>query len=128
MMKRMMMFALTLLVLFAASAVFAASKKIYTNKDLEKYTGKKGIETSVKYTGRKVTLDFNEANLTGVLTVLSDIARQDGYTLTVDKRIQGKITLKMTKVSWDEVLDFLVENHNLVKTVKGKSIMISPPK
>jgi type II secretory pathway component HofQ len=122
------MFALTVLVLFAVCSVFAASKKIYTNKDLEKYTGKKSSETAVKYTGRKVTLDFNEANLTGVLTLLSDIARRDGYTLTVDTRIQGKITLKMKNVSWDEVLDFLVENYNLVKTVKDKSIMISPPK
>ena len=116
MMKWMMMFVLPLLVLFAVSSVFAEGKKIYTNKDLEKYTG------------RKVTLDVNEAHLTGVLTVLSDIARQDGYTLTVDKRIQGKITLKMSSVSWDEVLDFLVEGNNLAKTVEGKSILLSPSK
>lgn len=126
--KRMMMSALHLLVFFAVSSVFAESRKIYTNKDLEKYTGRKSQETPVKYTGRKVTLDFVEANLTGVLTVLSDIARQDGYTLTVDKRIQGKITLKMTSVSWDEVLDFLVESHNIAKTMEGKSIILSPPK
>jgi len=127
-MKWMMMFVLPLLVLFAVSSVFAEGKKIYTNKDLEKYTGRKSQETPVKYTGRKVTLDVNEAHLTGVLTVLSDIARQDGYTLTVDKRIQGKITLKMSSVSWDEVLDFLVEGNNLAKTVEGKSIFLSPSK
>ncbi len=123
-----MMIALILLVFCALSVVFAAGKKIYTNKDLEKYAGHKGVETPIKYTGRKVTLDFDDANLSGVLTVLSDIVRQDGYTLTVDKGIQGKITLKMTRVAWDEVLDFLVENHGLVKTVKGKSIIVSPPK
>ncbi len=123
-----MMSALTLLVFCALSVAFAGGKKIYTNKDLEKYTGTKGVETPVKYSGRKVTLDFDDASLAGVLTVLSDIARQDGYALTVDKGIQGKITLKMTGVPWDEVLDFLVENHDLVKTVKGKSILLSPPK
>ncbi len=124
--KRATMFALALLVLFAVSFVFAGGRKIYTDKDLEKYTGKKSRETPVKYTGRKVTLDFKEASLIGIFTVLSDIARQDGYMLTVDKRIQGKITLQLTSVSWNEVVDFLVEKHNLVKTVKGKSILVSP--
>jgi len=104
----------SLFVLLASSAAFAAELKIYTNKDLEKYTG------------RRVTLDFKNSNLTGVLSVLSDIARQDGYTLTIDKRIQGKITVKMKNVAWDKVLDFIVQEHRLVKTVNGKSITISP--
>jgi len=128
MIKRMTMFALTVVVVFAVSSVFGGGKKVYTNKDLEKYVSKKGHEISSKYTGRKVTLDFNEANLTGVLTLLSDMARQDGYTLTVDKRIQGKITLKIKKMPWDHILDFLVENYNLVKVVKDKTITISPGK
>lgn len=126
-MKRMMTCLLTLLVLLAVSSAFAAGNKIYTNKDLERYTDRKSQETPVNYTGRQVTLDFKESNLTGVLAVLSDIARQDGYTLTVDsRRIQGKITVKMKSVPWDKVLDFIVEEHHLVKTVRGKSIMISP--
>lgn len=122
----MTLFVVASLVVFMVLPGFAIGKKIYTNKDLEKYVGKKAQETPMKYSGRKVTLDFDDANITGVLALLSDIARQDGYTLAVDKRIRGKITLKMTDVSWDEVLDFIVENHNLLKTVKGKSIMVSP--
>jgi type II secretory pathway component HofQ len=122
---------LILVVLLAVSAVFSASGEIYTNEDLEKYTDKKGDQAPVppvQYTGRKVTLNFTEASLVGVLTVLSDIARRDGYTVTVDQQIRGRITLKVTSVSWDQVLDFLVETHGLVKTVKGKSIQLSPPK
>jgi type II secretory pathway component HofQ len=116
----------SLFVLLASSAAFAAELKIYTNKDLEKYTGRKDQAAPGVYTGRRVTLDFKNSNLTGVLSVLSDIARQDGYTLTIDKRIQGKITVKMKNVAWDKVLDFIVQEHRLVKTVNGKSITISP--
>jgi type II secretory pathway component HofQ len=116
----------SLFLLLASTAAFAADQKIYTNKDLEKYTGRKDQEVPVVYTGRRVTLDFKNSNLTGVLSVLSDIARQDGYTLTIDRRIQGRITVKMKNVAWDKVLDFIVQEHRLVKTVNGKSITISP--
>lgn len=125
-MKQAVICFVALSVLFALSAAFAADQKIYTNKDLEKYTGRKDQETPVVYTGRRVTLDFRDSNLTGVLSVISDIARQDGYTLTIDRRIQGKITVKMKNVAWDKVLDFIVQEHHLVKTVNGKSIMVSP--
>jgi len=54
-MERMMMCFLTLLMLLAVCAAFAASEKIYTNKDLEKYTDRKDQEPPVNYTGKKVT-------------------------------------------------------------------------
>jgi type II secretory pathway component HofQ len=126
-MKKMTILTVATLILFHISTVFGGGK-IYTNKDLEKYISKKAQETAVKYTGKRVTLDFSDANLVGVLSLLSDIARQDGYTLSVDSRIQGKITLKMTNVAWDQVLDFLAEKYHLVKVVKDKTIMISPEK
>ncbi|HYA26683.1 MAG TPA: secretin and TonB N-terminal domain-containing protein, partial [Thermodesulfovibrionales bacterium] len=74
----------------------------------------------------KVTLDLSDVNLSGALTLLGDIARQDGYTLSVDPRVQGKITLKMTNVPWDQILDFLAENYHLSKVVKDKMIVIAP--
>jgi type IV pilus assembly protein PilQ len=124
-MRRMTILALSALILFNVSPV-SGQGRVYTNKDLEKYFGKKNQEAPVKYAGTKVTLDFSNANLTGVLSLLSDIARHDGYTISADQRIQGKITLKMTNVPWDQVLDFLVENYRLVKEVKDKTIVIAP--
>ena len=125
--KYVMVLAVAAFVVMSVVTGFAQNgKKVYTNKDLEKYVGQKTQEVQIRYSGRKVTLDFDDASVTGILALLADIARQDGYMLTVDKRIQGKATLKMTEVSWDQVLDFLAENYNLVKTVKGKSIVIAP--
>ncbi len=133
------MLAMAMLFVFPASPL-TADDRIYTNKDLERYTNTKsqeapvknqeapvkGQEAPLKYSGKKVTLDFSDANLTAVLSLLSDIAKHDGYTLTADPRIQGKITLKMTNVPWDQVLDFLTENYHLVKVVKEKTITIAP--
>lgn len=126
-MKRMTLLALGALILLQVSPV-AGEDRVYTNKDLEQYGDTKSQETPVrvKYAGKKVTLDLTDANLLGALTLLSDIARQDGYTLSVDPRVQGKITLKMTNVPWDQVLDFLAENYHLSKAVKDKTIVIAP--
>ncbi|MCL5023425.1 MAG: hypothetical protein M1497_08695 [Nitrospirae bacterium] len=122
-----------LAMLFDAAGV-VAENKIYSNKDLEKYIKTKGMEAPagkeapIKFMGKKVTLDFSDANLTSVLSLIADIARKDGYTVTVDPKIQGKITLKMTNVPWNQALDFFVESHGLAKTVKDKMIMIVPGK
>lgn len=124
-MKRLTICAAAMLILFQVFPVCGGSK-IYTNKDLEKYINKKSQEAAVKYTGEKVTLDLSDANLVGVLSLLSDIARHDGYNLSVDSRIQGKVTLRMTNAPWDQILDFLVENYHLIKAAKDKTIMISP--
>jgi len=124
-MKRMTILTLAMLILVSVSPV-AGEDKIYTNKDLEKYADTKNRETPVKYSGNKVTLDFSDANLVAVLSLLSDIAKHDGYVLKVDPRIQGKVTLKMTTVPWDQVLDFLAENYHLVKVVKEKTITVAP--
>lgn len=126
-MKRMTLLALGAFILFQVSPV-AGEGRVYTNKDLERYGDAKNKETPVpvKYAGKKVTLDLSDANLSGAITLLSDIARQDGYTLSVDPRVQGKITLKMTNVPWDQVLDFLAENYHLSKVVKDKRILITP--
>ncbi len=129
---KMATLALAALVFFQVSPLIG-QETIYTNKDLEKYMDKKSQEKSVsisvpqvKFAGKKVSLDVSDANLSGVLNLLSDIARQDGFALSVDPRTQGKITLKMTNVPWDQVLDFLVENYHLSKVVKDKMIMIAP--
>jgi type IV pilus assembly protein PilQ len=124
-MRKATIFALATLILFYVLPV-SGGGKIFTNKDLEKYVNKKSQETAVKYTGEKVTIDLSDASLVGVLSLLSDIARHDGYILSVDSRIQGKITLRMTNVPWDQILDFLVENYRLIKVAKDKTIMISP--
>lgn len=117
----------TALILFGLLPALAGGK-IYTNKDLEKYSNKRGKEATVKYNGKKVSLDFTDASLTAVFSLISDIARQDGYTLLVDPGIKERITLKIANVPWDEALDFLTESHNLVKAVKDKTITISPGK
>ncbi len=127
---------LAALILFQVCPVIG-QEMIYTNKDLEKYIDKKSQEKSVstsapqsasqvKFAGKKVSIDVSDANLSGVLSLLSDIARQDGFVLSVDPRTQGKITLKMTNVPWDQLLDFLIENYHLSKVVKDKMIMIAP--
>lgn len=77
-----------------------------------------------KYTGKKISLDFQDADIVPIFRLLSDIS---GYNIVVSPEVKGKLTMKLINVPWDQALDLILKTATppLDKIVDGNIIRIS---
>ena len=76
-----------------------------------------------KYKGRKISLDFQDADIGPIFRLLADV---NGYNLVLDPSVKGKITIKLMNVPWDQALDIILNTFNLGKSVEGNILWIAP--
>lgn len=76
-----------------------------------------------KYVGEKISIDFQDAELTHVFRLIADIS---GYNIVVSPDVKGKFSMRLTDVPWDQALDIILRNYNLSKSVEGQIIRIAP--
>ena len=75
------------------------------------------------YTGKKISLDFQDADIVPIFRLLGDIS---GYNIVVNPDVRGKITLNLVNVPWDQALDIILRTFSLAKIVDGNIIRIVP--
>lgn len=75
-----------------------------------------------RYTGRKISLDFNGADIHDVLRVLADVS--DLNIVTTDD-VQGHLTLRLVDVPWDQALAVVLHAHGLEQVEAGNVVTIS---
>lgn len=76
-----------------------------------------------KYTGKKISLDFQDADIVPIFRLLSDIS---GYNIVVSPEVKGKLTMKLINVPWDQALDIILKTFSLGKIVENNIIRIAP--
>lgn len=76
-----------------------------------------------RYTGKKVNLDFQDADVLPILRLLADIS---GYNIIVNPEVKGKLTMKLINVPWDQALDLILNTFALDKDIEGNIIRIAP--
>ena len=76
-----------------------------------------------KYTGKKISLDFQDADIVPIFRLLADIS---GYNIVVSPQVKGKLTMKLINVPWDQALDLILKTFSLGKSVQGNIIRIAP--
>lgn len=101
----------------------AAEKKEAAPKEAAMEPKEPEILTEGKYTGKKISLDFQDADIIPIFRLLSDIS---GYNFVVNPDVKGKITMKLVNVPWDQTLELIMKTHNLGKSVEGTIIRIAP--
>ncbi len=79
--------------------------------------------TKGKYTGKRISLDFQDAEIVPIFRLLADVS---GYNIVVDPGVKGKITMKLINVPWDQALDLILKTHNLGMIKEGNIIRIAP--
>jgi type IV pilus assembly protein PilQ len=79
--------------------------------------------TEGRYTGKKISLDFQDADIVPIFRLLSDIS---GYNIIVNPEVKGKLTMKLINVPWDQALDLILKTFSLGKAVDGNIIRIAP--
>jgi len=67
-----------------------------------------------EYTGEKISLDFKDADIKNILRLIADIS---GQNIIISDKANGKVTLKLENIPWDEALDIILETNNLGKIV-----------
>jgi len=75
------------------------------------------------YTGKKISLDFQDIEVRRVLQLLADFT---GINMVTADSVQGNITLRLKDVPWDQALDIILKTKNLDKRRNGNVIWIAP--
>jgi type IV pilus assembly protein PilQ len=79
-----------------------------------------GMKSS--YTGSRVSLDFQDADIEHVLRLLAEVS---GYNLILDEGVTGTISLKLKDLPWDHALDLVLLQKGLGMVLKGNIMRIA---
>jgi len=75
------------------------------------------------YTGQKISLDFQNADIHNVLRLLAEVSK---LNIVASDDVTGKVTLKLDRVHWDQILDVVLEARGLGMVRTGNVIRIAP--
>jgi len=89
-----------------------------THGEVDLQTGKDS-----QYTGEKMTLDFQGADINSVFRLISEIS---GFSVIAGPGVKAEVTAHMKNVPWDQALDTILEVNALGKKQSGKVITVLP--
>jgi len=81
----------------------------------------KSQNTSKGYKGRKVTLEFADAEVRKIFQLLSEVSNKN---FVLGDEVTGNISLKLVNVPWDQALDIILDTKNLDKREDGNIVII----
>ncbi len=80
-------------------------------------------EKTKQYTGEKISLDFQDADIKSVFRLISEIS---GFSIVAGPDVKTEVTVHMKDVPWDQTLDTILEVNGLGKKQSGKVITVLP--
>ena len=84
---------------------------------------KKEKKKDFEYTGEKLSLDFQDIEVRAVLQIIADFTE---LNLVASDTVQGRITLRLQNVPWDQALEMVLKNKGLDKRQVGNVLMVAP--
>ncbi len=104
------------------------TKEVEKKIDEKKVEVKKLIEEPVQekekvYTGRKMSLDFKDADIKNILRLIAEVSN---LNIIAGDDVTGKITMRLIDVPWDQALDVILQARNLGMTRVGNVIRVAP--
>ena len=83
-----------------------------------------GLNNAPKvFKGRKISLDFQDVE---VRTILQILAKESDTNIVASDTVNGKMTLSLKDVPWDQALDLVMQARNLDMRQQGNIINIAP--
>ncbi len=73
------------------------------------------------YKGRKVTLEFADADVRKIFQLLSEVSNKN---FVLGDEVTGNISLKLVNVPWDQALDIILDTKGLDKREDGNIVII----
>lgn len=75
------------------------------------------------FSGRRISLDFQDVD---VRTILQILAKESGMNIVASDSVQGKMTISLKDVPWDQALDLVMQARNLDMRKQGNIINVAP--
>ncbi|HGG8521906.1 TPA: type IV pilus secretin PilQ [Neisseria meningitidis] len=83
-----------------------------------------GVNNAPKtFTGRKISLDFQDVE---IRTILQILAKESGMNIVASDSVNGKMTLSLKDVPWDQALDLVMQARNPDMRQQGNIVNIAP--
>lgn len=76
-----------------------------------------------KYSGRKLSLDFKDADIKNILRLIAEVSN---LNIIAGDDVTGKVTMRLVDVPWDQALEIILQSRNLGMTRVGNVIRIAP--
>ncbi|MGA7539391.1 MAG: type IV pilus secretin PilQ [Steroidobacteraceae bacterium] len=76
-----------------------------------------------KYTGERLTLNFQDIAIRAVLQLLADAS---GQNIVVSDSVSGSVTLRLQNVPWDQALAVILQDKGLGEEKDGNVIIVAP--
>jgi len=84
---------------------------------------KAGTEQAGIYTGRKISLDFKDADINNILRLMAEISN---LNIIAGDDVKGKMSLRLVDVPWDQAFDIILKTNGLGKVQEGNVVRIMP--
>jgi len=78
---------------------------------------------SRRYSGRRIDLDFKDADIHNILRLLAEVG---GVNVVTADDVQGTVTIRMRNVPWDQALDVILQAKGLGMVRRGNLIRVAP--
>ena len=75
------------------------------------------------YTGRKLSLDFKDADVKNILRLIAEVSN---LNIIAGDDVKGKITMRLVDVPWDQALDLILQTSSLGMNRVGNVVRIAP--
>ncbi|MCK7598831.1 type IV pilus secretin PilQ [Microbulbifer sp. CAU 1566] len=76
-----------------------------------------------QFTGEKLSLNFQDIEVRSVLQLIADFT---DLNLVASDTVQGRITLRLDGVPWDQALELILKAKGLDKRQEGNVVMVAP--
>ncbi|MDW8247264.1 MAG: type IV pilus secretin PilQ [Sandaracinaceae bacterium] len=75
------------------------------------------------YRGRRIDLDFNNADIHNILRLLAEVG---GVNIVTSDDVSGSVTIRMRNVPWDQALEVILQSKGLGMVRRGNLIRVAP--
>ena len=82
-----------------------------------------GRQQAKQYTGEKISLDFQNADIHDILRLIAEVS---GLNIITGPEVKGTVTTRMMDVPWDQALDTILKINGLDQEGDGNIVRIAP--
>ena len=77
------------------------------------------------YTGKRITLEFKDADILNVMRIIADVAERN---IVATDDVSGRVTIVLHDVPWDQALDILLKSTGLEMVAYDDVLVVSTAK
>ena len=81
------------------------------------------LTDKVNYSGKKISLNLVDTDVKQIFRLFHEIS---GLNFVLDPSVEGKVTIVLDQVPWDQALDIILKNNGLDKQMENNVVRIAP--